>query len=301
MQTKMRDLNPLQLCRSRLLFAALALGVALVGTGCAGDSAVPVTNEFHHDFRGQPLPPEFKLFQTVPESITTDPAGLRIKIERMPRWGSGIHTAFGVKGDFEVTLAFEMLQMDRSSSNSDIGLTLCLNPSTGDKDTTTTAMDRFFRRSADQGVRWFSRPTKQRVEKSCDDKACRLRMHRTGGVVRFAWAPGTKDGAFEEFGQAEWPNEIEHVRITLFGNYQPGGGVEARLIDFHIRANELTNIPVFIAEKGGLAKSVLIGMAITMLMAVVAWLFFRHRGQKIVATSDMPLTEKSPEQGEPNP
>jgi hypothetical protein len=287
--------------RGCLFLVALGFWFASSITGCESrtNTGNEEANVFHHDFRGKPLPPEFGFYQAGNDVAVADPHGLHLKSDRTRPWGSGIKTAFGVQGDFEVTLAFEMLQMVKSSAPTDIGLSLCLQPLLASRESSATAMDRFLRNEQMEGIRWYSRPTKLRKEKRTTERICRYQMTRVGQTVRFAWAPGTQGSDFEQLGEAVWPNEIEHVRVVVFGLDQDGGSLEARLLDFHIRADKLTNISIFAAEKGGLTKALLAGMAITLLIAVAAWLFFRRRRKPALssAATRAELDSKTPSDG----
>ncbi len=300
-------------------------------TGCSNDSTIQEVKEFHHDFRGKPLPAEFGLFQVNDDKLVQiEPEGLRIRMLRpftSPGYGIGVRTNFGFKGDFDVTVAFELLQMDMPPASpkagpASIGVTLFLVPVHGGINA-ATAMDRFIQvddirlvkannrgrplfvsstvglanspigqgalfgafglilgKTRDtNGIRWWAKDPPKYVNQAvpCDNIVCRLRMARNGGIVQYLWAPGTQGDNFQRIGQSEWRfEEVEHVRMTSFMNRSPVS-TDVRLLDFQIRADQLINLGIFAPEKGGLAKALVIGMAFTMLMALVAWLFFRRR------------------------
>ncbi len=89
----------------------IAANVALADAARAADGQV---SEYYYDFRGKPVPPEIKLFNVKPEVLVREePEGLRITIPPTiihDFAGVGFKTAFGLKGDFEVTTAIEILR-----------------------------------------------------------------------------------------------------------------------------------------------------------------------------------------------
>ena len=144
-------LSGVKLPNCNLAAFAFWIGFALTTTGCSNDSTIQEVKEFHHDFRGKPLPAEFGLFQVNDDKLVQiEPEGLRIRMLRpftSPGYGIGVRTNFGFKGDFDVTVAFELLQMDMPPASpkagpASIGVTLFLVPVHGGINA-ATAMDRF--------------------------------------------------------------------------------------------------------------------------------------------------------------
>src|SRR5262245_10004120 len=79
--------------------------------------------DFHHDFRGASLPDELGL---QGGAMTPEKEGLRITLPRdRKRMGQvGVFTNFPVKGNFEITAAYEILHADQPSEGWGVGVTL---------------------------------------------------------------------------------------------------------------------------------------------------------------------------------
>jgi hypothetical protein len=214
-----------------LLVVSLVLAISGVTAGvwfagCWAEPALNEATEFHHDFRGQPLPPELGLFQVDDKNLVqVEPEGLRIKISETwisPPWGIGIKTAFGLKGDFEATVAFEMIRSD-IPPKSRIGLALGLFPVNNGKgkNNAATGIDRFVAANGAEGIRWWSSKLSQNGEVPNSDKVGRFRLKRTGTMLRYLWAAGLEGDDFQEIGQSEWSDDVEHIRVYLFTTQNP--------------------------------------------------------------------------------
>jgi hypothetical protein len=279
-KAKAMTLRDAKLPNCRTAAVALCFGFALTAAGCSKDANVQEVKEFHHDFRGKPLPAELRFFtakdgKALPE---VQPEGLRITIAKpwiAPSTGVGIRTAFGIRGDFETTAAIEILQADTPPSGQSSGIGFFLSPVNYKTYKEATALDRYFEKGSG-GVRWWATDSSRKGSAPSDDQVVRLRMTRAEGMVQYFWAPGLEGENFQLLGQADWPNEIEFIRLIAFMGKSPVN-LDVRFLDFRIRAEQLTNLGVFASQKGGLAKALVIGFAVSMLLAVVAWLFFRRR------------------------
>jgi hypothetical protein len=268
-----------------LVYPLLTLLVAFSLTGCGNDGGNASARQFAHDFRGKPLPTEFGYYQlTDPGFLQTEPEGLRIKIPdffTVPSWGVGIRTLFSVRGNFEATAVLEVLHIDPPQAGTDAGVSLALHPVDLGKNA-ATGLDRFLRTEEVQGIRWYNRQSGKRVEISTLSKICSLRLKRTGTILHYLWSPGTRDDAFQEIGQADWPHEIEHIRVVAFTTRWPDrpAQMDFRLHRFHVRGDLLSYSP----ESGGfrvwLFSALLVGLLISSAVALTAWLAMARRRPK---------------------
>src|SRR5262249_20761419 len=111
----------------RLLLPALLL-LTVCGLGLlAGDLAgaqEKKASEFYHDFRGRDVPAELRVFgDPNHQLIRAEPEGLRITLpkDREPRLAVGLRTSFGIQGDFEVTVTYEILHAEEPPSGYGVG------------------------------------------------------------------------------------------------------------------------------------------------------------------------------------
>src|SRR5262245_56283123 len=143
--------------------------------------------EFHHDFRGRPLPPQLTWFNAEDGKFFRNEAeGVRIVIPDTwvhPWGGIGFRTSFGFGGDFEVTLALEILHADTPRQGYGVGV--CLNLA---RDGGGAGLCRLTRKGGREIVLWdhaHGAPGDQNppVDEGfipCADKICRLRLKRGG-------------------------------------------------------------------------------------------------------------------------
>jgi hypothetical protein len=266
------------------VLVAAGLGGASLFAGCGGTNANlgNGVSEFHHDFRGQPLPKE--LSKLNPQEgkflVNDEPEGLRIKVIKPwvpPTQGVGLKTTFGLKGDFDATLTMEMLAGDMPPRGQSIGAALFLSPIKYTTYKEAAAIDRFVEKDT-QGVRWWATDGSRKGSVPSSDRIVRLGLKRTGTILHYLWAPGMQEGELQEIGQAEWPTEIEFIRVIAFLGKTPVN-VDVRLLDLRIRGN-FTTSAVFSAPIGALSFYLFIGMVITLSLALVVWLFVRRRKGK---------------------
>jgi hypothetical protein len=80
------------------------------------------------DFRAEVLPPQLELVSDPEgEHVRPSPAGLEITILKPwihPWGGVGVRTAFGLRGDFEVTATYEILQADPPTDGFGVGVAM---------------------------------------------------------------------------------------------------------------------------------------------------------------------------------
>ena len=125
--------NPIE----RTVAAAVVIALAPFLFPCALDSSAaqpePVEpkgaeprkdypEEYHPTLKdnAKPIPDLLVYGPDAPECVKFEPAGLRITLPLgypKPRPGTGVVTDFGVKGDFEITIAFEILPSEGPPAN----------------------------------------------------------------------------------------------------------------------------------------------------------------------------------------
>jgi RNA polymerase sigma factor (sigma-70 family) len=247
--------------------------------------------EYYHSFKDNPEDAkDFELFgPNADECVKFEPAGLRIVLpigHPGNRLSTGVASRFAVKGDFEITLRYEILKEPApSQAGQGIGLLLGvdLNTLTYNRATLTRGL-----RDRQQFISWFQL-SHEGSDKPYRDElrvfpsagmAARLRLVRTGAVLAHYVAEGTDDFMLLR----HHPFGTEDVRTIRLGG-QTGGpqaSLDARLIDVHVRADSLPDMPdvPLAAQKAGAKLWLVLTMSIlfSALVFVAVLVYARRRG-----------------------
>jgi hypothetical protein len=251
-----------------------------------------LAQEYYWSFKGTPEREE--RFEPIgPEAdkcIKFEPEGVRITLPSgypKKRVGTGLAVDLGIKGDFEITIGFEILkepEPEQTGQGTGLFLGVDLNTETYNRATLTRGMG-----EAGQYTSWFqltnAGPDKPREEKlttfPTEAATGRLRLVRTEDVLSYQAADGT-DKDFTVLDEHPFrKDDVKHVRI----GGQTGGpeaALDARVVDLRIRAGSLANLPVSTASPkfeshGWLAAALVAGLVITGSCILGLWLFFRQR------------------------
>ncbi|MCI0680966.1 MAG: DUF1583 domain-containing protein [Gemmataceae bacterium] len=242
--------------------------------------------DFHQDFRGQAFDPQ--VLQIMgPEAaarIRSEPEGLRITLpaEQQRAEHVGLITTFPIKGDFEITLRYEILHADRPKTGNGVGLEFYLKTETP----TAEALGFYrVRRVREGDVFMLTRATttaegKRRHTHELIPSAAnagQLRMTRTGTEATW-WAAEGDDGEFRELHRDELGAEdVSSVLLTAY----PGKAqcaVDLRLIEFRVRSGKAPTA----AERAGIrprriALWVTAGVSGALLILGGIWAQWRRR------------------------
>lgn len=206
--------------------------------------------EYYHSFTAdREIGPEFHWHGLEPQGcVKFEPAGLRITLPAGhpgKRMGTGIGINTTVKGDFEITLRYEIL-MEPQDAEDATGLFVWV-------DLNKPKMNRgFVGRMTQQGkqfVTWYhlsheapEKPVDVLRQFPAKESSGRLRLVRTGPVLYHYVA----EGADDEFRLLQQhPFGMEDLQAIRWGG-QTGGpkaSLEGRFLDVHIRADELPDLP----------------------------------------------------------
>jgi serine protease Do len=220
------------------------LTIAAVTAGAAAGQEEPAVlqSKFHHDFRTSDYPPEF-LLPVGQGDMTRDGRGLQITYAPAKglRQATGLYTMFALRGDFEVTVSFEILKADRPQTGEGVDPILYASKQRGGgavslgrlllPDGKTVFM-------SDHLLSVQGQWTHQRKSIATTATAGKLRLERQGTKIRFR---------ANEAGQSEFVTvaEVEFGRADLYfvqlGGSLDGseGGLDMRLLDFSVRAESL--------------------------------------------------------------
>ncbi|HKI37762.1 MAG TPA: protein kinase [Gemmataceae bacterium] len=277
-----------------LLVATLALSVFLMAQAAppGGNLREPkreLREQLVHDFRGRPLPPEMVRFGSLEDRFITEEAeGLRITlpVNRADLGAMGLSLPVGVEGDFEITLAFEILKADDlppSSRSYGRGLLMSVNEA--------ARVGRLVRPNGSEVVTWDRWATVDGNQVFLSGaspgtaRAGRLGLKRIGTTLLFLWSPEIVGDNFEEIHRCEFgANDITLLRLELSGNAdRRPGALDVRLLELKVRsATPVTDQPSDSEEvratrsKGWLVAGGILGLGLLLSLAVVS-LVVRHR------------------------
>jgi hypothetical protein len=182
---------------------------------------------FTHDFRGKPLPAELTFFgKGVEQYAKEEPQGLRFTVpkERDNYQPVGIKTLFAVQGDFEITVAVEILHADVPAAGFGVGATLYVNKTI--EPTHGATLGRLMRSPGRSVVVWDRSPgEKEKFEggdRPCEEKLVRLRLKRNGTLWSYQWAAGEQGDEFAEIHQCRFGDaKIKQVTLRCATAGQP--------------------------------------------------------------------------------
>jgi len=265
-----------------------------IGTGFAraGDGKAPL-QEYQLSFQGEPSTlPKLRLDGPMAEEcVRFDPDGLRITLPAGHpgvRPDTGLATGIRVKGDFEITVGFEILQEPKPAGGRDKQTRFTLDVVLDRPGLNAASLSRTVYGKGVEFVSWSALQPEGAGEARttmeydpAEGKTARLRLARSGSVLSFYGATGFQKEfrllRKHPFG-AEELNEVRLVGST--------GGADAvldvRVTDLQLRAESLLNLPGadpgHSRGKGWLLLGVGVGVAITFSLLGV-WLYMRHRDQ----------------------
>jgi hypothetical protein len=202
-------------------------------------AADPLRDDIVHDFRGRPLPQDMALFgQEASRFVKTEADGLRLTLPRDRKEFApvGLSMPLSVQGDFEITVAFEILQADEPAQSSyGVGVLMSVNEA--------ARVGRLIRANGKQVVTWDRWATvagkRQFLTGALPSpaKAGKLRLKRTGTILQFLWSPESAGDSFEEIHQCDFGlDDITLLRLELSADTGGRhGALDVRFRDLHIR------------------------------------------------------------------
>lgn len=247
-----------------LLGLLASLGVPTVRL--AAQSAADLPFEFHHDFRSAPPPPEMAWSPSeAVELVRQEPEGLRLTIPATwshPWGGMGYWSSFDFGGDFEITVAFEILQADAPARGNGVGIVLHVVGPGGQ-----ASLGRLTRSGNSEVLLWEhsgGEETSPSVEGTvaCLDKVGRMRLKRVGTTLYYQWSPTLEGGAFEELHRLEFGDgPVARVRLGgVTGRQQCK--LDVRLLDFRIRSQSSELARPMGAQRSGWRLVVVSGLVL---------------------------------------
>jgi Dolichyl-phosphate-mannose-protein mannosyltransferase/Protein of unknown function (DUF1583) len=221
----------------------LALFALIEGETVRGD-------EYHQDFRSERLDSKSLLIVTESDGCRLEPgsSGLRIRIQpRDTRHRAvGVATRFRARGDFEITFAYELLQVGPPATGYGAGIGLEIRTDSAESE--TASLERLVcpgglnlvRAGRITTIRWGQR-TRHYEEYPAQGRTGRLQIARRGSLVRLSCGEG--DHEFRTCGEFDVGKaDVDLIRLlcTTGGS---GCGVDVLVKDLVVRAATLVEIP----------------------------------------------------------
>jgi serine/threonine protein kinase len=245
------------------LLAGLGLGLVawLAGTPHPG-AGKEAPQEYYHSFKDHPDDRQgLELIgPDADDCVKFEPAGLRITLPagytgppgfHGERPDTGVILSVGVKGDFEITAGFEILQEPAPGEAGLPQTRLTLDAGADRAKNTVTALSRRVENGAgSQFLTWMIRWDEEAGKHDSAWGAFptrastgRLRLARSGSVVSYYVAEGP-DGEFTLLRKEPFTGgDLEDVRLVASTGANAQGSLDARFTDVRIRAASLTNVP----------------------------------------------------------
>jgi serine/threonine protein kinase len=272
--------------------------------------------EYFHSFVGENQSNEdFRLDGLDPEQcVQFEPAGLRITLpvgHEGRRIGTGLASNFAIKGDFEITMSYEILQEPESADagrGTEVYLWVDLDEPAVDRvmlfrgvaSRKRYVAARFLpgERMGKPGTppRWSGGPPLPTAAMKG-----RLRLVRTGATL-FYYVAENADKDFTLLDQH--PVGTEDGKMVRIGGITggPQASLDARILDLSIRSESLPGAPEKQAEasgqpegKGWWAFGVILGLLLIVALTLGAGFYLRHRSRSAASRRrNRPFRPRSP-------
>jgi hypothetical protein len=273
-------------------------GLCLLVCFFAGARRADAQQELYYPLKGQDTASTVTRVGTNAEQfVRFEPDGTRISIPGLSvknQTQVGIATDVILHGDFEITVAFEMLQEPAPEQASDFGTRLSVIAGVESPNQSQAKLARAVRpKGGNQFLAFSARwdAAKGTHEKRMKDyptasRSGRLRVVRSGPTLSFHAAEGS-DGPFallREYGF----NTADLQGVQVLGSTgRPEAPLDVRITDLRIRADSLGNLPgdekdarvtpvSDVPRRRWLAVTTVV-LVLIVCTAVVGWLFNRRR------------------------
>jgi hypothetical protein len=257
--------------------------------------------DYQLDFRGmRSLPQELHpLFSTVDQWIHPGVEGLEVRLPADR--GNSIPVALAayhaVRGDFEITAAYQIVKADVPKSGIGVGVHLQIKKANPSLESATVA---WVIRPGGRSVAAWDRATpgpdgkpvyKGGVTES-SARSGQLRLQRTGEVLSYLLAEGITGDAFHQVHQCDFGTEdLERIALKLMTGGQPCA-IEARWLNFRIRSQSSPSMPQPPGHHTSLWLAVAVGGTVILGGSLEGWRRWRRRPRPL-----QEALEKRPSQG----
>jgi hypothetical protein len=225
------------------------IGLCLLWATCAGPAAP--AEECTQVFRGRPYDARFfrPTGSNTARVIRAESQGLRISLaaDHGSKLPVGLVTRFGVRGDFDIAMAFDLLRVDRPPSGHGAGVSIWITMVSPTQEAATIA--RQVRTNGEQV--WLSNRASTPVgEKrryhggtvATQATSGQLRLVRKGSILSFLIAQGESDDFRKVYESELGTADLDTVRFAADNGGSPTA-VDVRIRLLRIRADDLPQVP----------------------------------------------------------
>ncbi len=239
--------------------------------------------EFTQNFQGRSY--DVRYFRPVGSNtrraLRADSWGLRISpVDAESKLPVGLVSRLGVRGDFEITMAFEILRLNKPAGGNGAGVSIYISAASLSQEGAT--LGRFLRSSGEQVFlchRAFTPPGEERKHEGrrspTTAQSGSLRLVRTGTILSYQVAEGGR-ATFQELYQTEWRGEdLDTIRFAAENGGSPTM-VDVRIKAVSIRADDFGQarpVPQPLRWSTGMTT----GLMVLLLAVGGSWLWLRWR------------------------
>jgi hypothetical protein len=217
----------------------LLIGAFTLGT--AGDN-------FYEDFRGgHALPPELELIGPQAAKVAVpETGGLRLSLPagRANPQPVGVRPRFQMRGDFEITLTYELLKIEQPRTGHGVGVALAVNIAKSPSEDLTLArylrVDKKELLAADHRTYDSKRGNVHKTvfTPAPSSKIGRFQLKRSGPRIRFLSGSGSS-GVMQVFHQLDIGSEdLNSMRFSATSGGS-SAAADVRLLEIRIQADKL--------------------------------------------------------------
>jgi hypothetical protein len=267
-----------------------------------------LAHKYRQSLLGPPTagPPLERIGPDADQSVQFQPEGLRITLPPgytgPPGWNkerpdTGIVIPLAVKGDFEITVKFEILKepdrVDAGYPQTRLTLDVSVDRESHVEATISRRVSRW---SGTEFLAWARQKEdghdrSKFKEFSTRAKSGRLRLVRTGSIVSYYAAEGPDDlyTLLQQFPFS--PNSLENIRIVA-STGGPKAALDVRFTDLHVRAESLNIVsdpPILPVQGKGSSLVVFAGVFMSIVVLGTFLAVWRHRHARALAASVAPV------------
>jgi hypothetical protein len=268
-------------------YSLSCIGLCLLGAALT--CATAAAEEYGQSFRGRSF--DLRVFRATGSNahqvMSVDSGGLRIALraDHSNKLPVGLILRAGVRGDFEITMGFNVVRVDKPTAGNGAGISIWISTTSATREAATIA--RLVRPNGESvfvAHRAFTLPDGKReynggVPAVAEGLSGQLRLVRKGNVLTYL-AAQRESSAFQELYQTEFTtDDLETVRFAVENGGSPTV-VDARIEAVSVRSDEFgpaRAAPVRTAWSSRLITGLTLA---PLLLASVCWLWWRQRRKK---------------------
>jgi hypothetical protein len=253
-------------------------------------------DEIKQTFRGRSYDPKSFITMGASKLLRAEPQGLRITLpaQRNSRQPVGFTTRFALRGDFEITLAYEVVRVEKPTTGYGAGINIWIRAHNLKQDAATIG------RMVDTGGkqyfgshRAFDLPDGKRQNQigkphPTEKGSGKLRLARSGPTLKYLVAEGDSN-QFQEVYESEFgADDVDMVRFAV-ENWGSPTIADFRIKSLNIRADAFpTSLPPIPRPRKPWVVWLAVALSVAILAGLGVWLWLRSQqtGAAVAATAE---------------